>query len=49
MRRGGSGSGSQPGGTARKSASSAFDSSIGQPQARQYRETMLFNCSQTGH
>jgi hypothetical protein len=49
MRRGGSGSGSQPGGTACRSASSAVDSSIGQPQERQYRETILFNCSQTGH
>ena len=49
MRRGGSGSGSQPGGTTCRSASSAVDSSIGQPQERQYRETILFNCSQTGH
>jgi hypothetical protein len=53
IRRGWSGSGSQPGGTACRSASrpvdSAAASSIGQPQARQYRETILFNCSQTGH
>lgn len=49
VRRGGSGSGSQPGGTACRSAPPAAESSIGQPQERQYLETILFNCSHTGH